>query len=195
MWVLDLLPNWAIHAIVVAGVAIFIASKFVGYIPAFNPMLGMLRYFLDTFGKYVGIAVILLGVWLEGGNYYYNQAKAEIERIEKQSKEATAKIEQEYESKIAQTKQKGGTIVQYVEKYITKETDAKCTIPNNFVILHDSAAHNKVPDAARAADETASGVTLSTTAKTVTENYNTCNEVREQLVMLQKWIKEQQKIR
>lgn len=195
MWVLQVLPNWLIHAIPLIGIVIIVASKFAGYVPAFNPLIGMVRYFLDTFGKYVGIAILLLGVWLEGGNYYYNQTRAEVERVEKQSKEATARIEKEYEEKLAQTKQKGETIVKYVNKYITKEADAKCVIPNNFVSLHDAAAKNKVPDATRAADETASGVTLSTTAKTVTENYNTCNEVRDQLMSLQKWIKEQQMIR
>lgn len=195
MWVLNFLPNWAIHAVVVLGLAIIIASKFVGYVPAFNPFLGVLRYFLDRFGKYIGIAVLMFGVWLEGGNYYYNQTRAEIQRIENESKAATEKIQKEYEDKLAQTKKRGDTIVKYVDKYITKEADTKCVIPNSFVVLHNSAAHNKVPDAARAADERASGVALSTTTKTVVENYNLYYEVREQLLSLQKWIKEQQKVR
>ena len=118
-----------------------------------------------------------------------------IERVEKESAAATDKIKKEYESKIALTKQKGDTIVKYVDKYITKEADAKCVIPNNFVVLHNSAVHNQVPDTSRAADESPSGIALSTTTKTVVENYNTYNEIREQLMSLQKWINEQKKIR
>jgi uncharacterized protein (DUF2164 family) len=195
MWVLNFLPNWAIHLIVLLGVGLIVASKFVGLIPAFNPLYGIIRSVIDRFGKILGIVVILFGVWLEGGNYFYNQTREEIKRIEQQSREATAKIQEEYQQKLAVTKQKGETIVKYVDKYITKEADAKCVIPNNVVVLHDSAAKNKVPDAARLTDENASGIALSTTAKTVTENYGTYHELVDQLTSLQRWIKEQQKIR
>lgn len=195
MWVLNYLPDWVIHLIVLLGVGLIVASKFVGHIPAFNPLYGFIRSILDRFGKWVGIIIVLCGVWLEGGNYYYNQTREEIKRIEQQSKEATAKVEREYEQKLALTKQKGETIVKYVDKYITKEADAKCVIPNNVVVLHDGAAKNKVPDATRLADESASGIALSTTTKTVTENYGTYHELADQLTSLQRWIKEQQKIR
>lgn len=195
MWVLSFLPDWAIHLIVILGVALIVISKFAGSIPAFNPIYGIIRSVLDRFGKVLGIIIVLFGVWLEGGNYFYNQTRAEIKRIEQQSKEATAKIEKEYQLKLAGTKERGETIVKYVDKYITKEADAKCVIPNNVVVLHDSAAKNKIPDATRLTDEGTSGIALSTTTKTVTENYGSYHELVDQLTSLQRWIKEQQKIR
>lgn len=187
MWILNYLPSWFIHLIPITGVALLLAAVFIKYIPFIN------RYNLLV--KIAGVLLLLGGTWIEGGYYYYHQAEAEIKRIEKESKEATDKIQKEYEGKLAQTKQRGDTIVQYVEKYVTKEADAKCVIPNNFVVLHDSAAHSKIPDSTRLADESASGVTLSTTAKTVVQNYNQYYEIREQLISLQKWVNEQKKIR
>lgn len=187
MWILSVLPNWLFNTLPILGAAILVASVILRYVP-----------FISTYRlviQPVGAIFLLGGIWLSGANYYYNTVREEIVRIEKESKEATAKIEQEYQAKLSDTKQKGETIVKYVEKYITKESDAKCDIPNNFVVLHDSAAHNKVPDAARLTDETRSGVALSTATKTVTDNYLTCNEIRQQLTSLQKWIAEQKKIR
>jgi len=185
--VLNLIPSWLIHATVILGAILYFTSVILRFIPFLS------NYKLLV--KIIGGVLLLGGVWLQGADYYYSKARAEVIRIEKESKEATARVEKEYQYKLAQTKQRGDTIVKYVDKYITKESDAKCVIPNNFVILHDSAAHSKVPDPARLADESPSGVTLSTTAKTVTENYGTCQEVREQLSSLQKWVREQQKIR
>lgn len=187
MWLLNLLPNWAIHLVVISGAVLYFSTVILRFIPFLS------NYKLLV--KIVGAILLLGGIWLEGGNYYFNKVRAEIQRVEKESKEATARVESEYKLKLAETKQKGDTIVKYVDKYITKESDSRCAIPNNFVILHDSAAHSKVPDASRLTDESPSGITLSTTAKTVTENYGTCQETRDQLSSLQKWVREQQKIR
>lgn len=187
MWVLNFLPSWSIHTIFISGVVLLTIGKTISFIPFVSTYRSIITL--------VGAVLFTWGVWLEGGNHYIEKARAEVARIEKESKEATAKIEQEYQTKLVLTKQKGETIVKYVDKYITKEADAKCVIPNNVVVLHDSAAHNKVPDAARLANESASGVTLSTTTKTVTENYGTYHELKEQLISLQRWVKEQQKIR
>lgn len=187
LWLLSHLPNWLFHGIVILGIVLYFIPAVIQYIPFISPYKRIV--------KLVGIILLLGGIWLEGGNYYYDTARAEIERIEKESEVATDKIKKEYEDKIAQTKQRGDTIVKYVDKFITKEADAKCVIPNSFVSLHNSAVHNQVPDTSRVADESPSGVALSTTTKTVVENYNTYHEVREQLLSLQKWINEQKKIR
>jgi hypothetical protein len=187
MWILSVLPNWLFNTLPIVGAVILAASVILRYLP----FISTYRVIIQP----IGAIFLLGGIWLNGANYYYNSVREEIARIEKESKEATARVEKEYQEKLAQTKQRGDTIVKYVDKYITKESDTKCVIPNNFVILHDSAAHSKVPDSARLTNENPSGVTLSTTAKTVTENYATCNEIRDQLSSLQKWVKEQQKIR
>lgn len=184
---ISLIPSWVIYLLVITGAVLYFSTVVLRFIPFLS------NYRLLV--KIVGGVLLLSGVWLQGADYYYSKARDQIQRIEKESKAATARVEKEYLDKLAQTKQKGDTIVKYVDKYITKESDSRCAIPNNFVILHDSAAHSKVPDPARLTDESPSGITLSTTAKTVTENYITCQETRDQLSSLQKWVREQQKIR
>lgn len=187
MWLLNYLPSWLIHFVVITGAVLYFSSVILRFIPFIS------NYKLIV--KIVGAILLLGGIWLEGGYFYYSRAEAEIKRIEKESAEATAKVQLEYENKLAQTKQRGDKIVEYVDRFITKESDAKCVIPNSFVILHDSAVHSQVPDPTRLTDESSSGVALSTTAKTVVDNYNTYHQLKEQLLSLQKWIKEQQKIR
>lgn len=186
MWVLSYLPNWAVHAVTLSGLALIVLAFFVQFIPFIN------QYRL--LAKIAGVILLLGGVWLEGGLYYVDQTRAEIARIEKESKEATARIEEEYKGKSKVIKEKGEKIVEYVDRYITKEIDSRCTIPVSVVELHDSAAKNKLPDTTRVANESPSGVALSTTTKTVVENYNLANEIRQQLISLQDWIREQQKI-
>jgi archaellum component FlaF (FlaF/FlaG flagellin family) len=41
---------------------------------------------------------------------------------------------------------KGDTITQYVDRFITAESDAKCVIPKNFILLYNAAVTNTVPD-------------------------------------------------
>ena len=72
--------------------------------------------------------------------------------------------------------------------------DDSCTINNGFVVLHDAAAKNKVPETPRDSHAEPSGVKLSTVASTVAGNYGTCHEIRQQLESLQTWVREQEKL-
>jgi len=51
-----------------------------------------------------------------------------------------------YVDRVKTVKVKGDTITQYVDRFITVESDAKCVIPKNFILLHDAAVTNTVPD-------------------------------------------------
>ena len=110
------------------------------------------------------------------------------------SAEVTTKVITKYVTKIEVVKEKGNEIIKQVPVYITKDADAKCDVPNGFVVLHNSAVKNEIPNTAREFNEKSSGVELSTVGKTVAGNYTTCNEVREQLTTLQDWIKQQEKL-
>jgi hypothetical protein len=65
-------------------------------------------------------------------------------------------------------------------------------VPSGFVLLHDSASRNEVPDTSRNINAGASSVKISEVAGTVVENYTTYHEVSAQLKALQQWVKEQQ---
>lgn len=199
MWLLNLIPAGIMYgfiwSVIIAGVIGFTATFFTDFIP-----VPQLRIWASAV-RVVSVIMMVLGVYLYGGygvQMYWKgeitRQKEEIARLEKQSGVVTEKVVIQYKEKVKIVKEKGNVIIRKVPEYITRESDAKCIIPNSFVVLHDSAAKNEIPDPARGVDETASGVKLSEVAKTVTLNYNSYHQLTEQLKALQDWVKQQEKI-
>lgn len=197
MWLLSLIPDSILYGFVwmmiVAGAVGYVATMFTFLMPYSKIMTPLVRV--------LSVALMVGGVYLYGGygvnKYWLDQVKKqreEIARIEKESQKVTEKIVVEYKEKIKVVKEKGDVIIQKVPEYITKESDTKCVIPNSFVVLHDSAAKNEVPDSAKGVDEGASAVKLSDVARTVTINYNNYHQLTEQLKALQDWVKQQEKV-
>jgi hypothetical protein len=122
------------------------------------------------------------------------EAKLEMAKKDAASAEASTKVVTKYINKIEIVKEKGDAIVKEIPKFITANADGQCVIPNGFVLLHDSASRNEIPDSTRGVDAGASEVKLSGVATTVTENYTLYYKVSEQLRSLQEWVKEQQNI-
>ena len=197
MWLLSLIPDSILYGFVwmmiVAGAVGYVATMFSFLMPYSKVMTPLVRV--------LSVALMVGGVYLYGGygvnKYWLDQVKKqkeEIARIEKESQQVTEKIVVEYKEKIKVVKEKGDVIIQKVPEYITKESDTKCVVPNSFVVLHDSAAKNEVPDSTKGVDEGASAVKLSDVARTVTINYNNYHQLTEQLKALQDWVKQQEKV-
>ena len=110
------------------------------------------------------------------------------------SAEISTKVLTKYITRVETIKQKGDEIVKEVPIYITKVDDTKCVIPNGFVLLHNSASQNEIPDTTRGFDAGASEIKLSGVATTVIENYTAYYKVSEQLKSLQEWVRLQQKL-
>lgn len=193
MWLLDFLPSWIFHLIVLAGIGGILASTVLKFIPFIS------NYKLPI---QVGSVIILaFGLFMEGGisnqekwEARVAEVKLEMAKKDAESAEATTKIVTKYVTVDRIVKEKGDAIVKEIPKFISKDADAKCVVPNGFVLLHDSASKNEVPDSTRSVDEGASKVKLSGIAETVTTNYTTFYQVSEQLKALQEWVKEQQSI-
>jgi hypothetical protein len=195
MWILQFLPNWIFYAILLIGVAGFAATYLLKFIPI--PAI----YLYKTPIQLGSIALIVIGVYMSGAisneeswKAKVAEVQAELAKKETASAEVTTKIVTKYVKQIETIKEKGDVIIKEIPTYITKVDDSKCAIPNGFVLLHDSASKNEVPDTSRSADAGASSVKLSDVAETVTINYTTYHKVAEQLKSLQTWIKEQQQI-
>jgi hypothetical protein len=120
------------------------------------------------------------------------EAKLEVAQKETAAVETTIKVVTKYVKQIDIIKEKGDVIIKEIPTYITKVDDSKCAVPNGFVMLHDSASRNEVPDTSRDPDEGTSKVKISGVAETVIDNYTTYYQVSEQLKALQQWVKEQQ---
>ena len=191
IWLLNFFPTWIFQA-VAAGLAVLgvCIALFVRHplLPKVVPNL-------------VGAIMVAVGIFISGGIWTQKEflaavekQKAEIARLEKASGQISTKIEKVYIERTKVIKEKGDVIIEKVPEYITKDADAKCDVPNGFVVLHNSAVKNEVPNTAREFNEKSSGVELSTVGKTVAGNYTTCNEVREQLKSLQEWVSQQEKL-
>ena len=144
----------------------------------------------------LGIAAFGLG-WTKGSQHVQTQwdttaqqqalhAAAERER----QANTTVKVVTKYIDRIRIVREKGDTIIKEVPVYVPVQADAACTINRGFVRLHDAAAEGELSEPARNPDAPAEGIALSTVARTVADNYQTCHEIAEQLRALQMWINE-----
>lgn len=190
---IDYLPNAVFYLL--TGVAFL--GLFFSYVWGKIPFVGL-------YSKPVEIACALaftFGVYMIGAisneerwQLRIKEAQVKIAQLEAKSAEETVRVVTKYVEKVKIIKEKGDVIIKEVPKYITADDDAKCTVPNGFVVLHDSAAKNEVPDSTRGTNETTSGVKLSTIAETVAGNYSACHQNSEQLKSLQEWIRTQEKL-
>ena len=193
MWILDFLPFWIFHLIVLAGIGGILASTILKFIP-----------FITTYRLPIQVASILVlsfGLYMEGGvsnqerwEAKVAEVKLEMAKKDAASAEASTKVVTKYITKVEVVKEKGDLIAKQIPNLISATADGQCVIPNGFVLLHDSASRNEVPDTSRGANEGASEVKLSGVATTITENYTTYYKVVEQLKSLQEWVNEQKRI-
>lgn len=82
---------------------------------------------------------------------------------------------------------------QVVTEFVSIESDNKCTVNEGFVRLHDAVVRKEIIQSIPS-DKNDTEVKLSEIGHTVKENYQTCHRTTEQLISLQKWIREQEKI-
>lgn len=90
------------------------------------------------------------------------------------------------------------TQIREVRVLVPPKADAACVINAGFVQLHDNAARAPaapaLPDPATEPTDSPSGIALSDVGETVTANYGTYYQVRAQLIELQGWVKDQQRL-
>jgi len=197
MWLLTLLPDSLMYFVILAlfglGVAGYLLGSFGGVIPVLKPHANII--------KIASVVLMLLGIYFYGGystemmwRERVAELQAEVDKKDNLSAIASKDIVIKYINKTKVIKEKGDVIIKEVPKYITEKSDAGCTIPQSYIVLHNSASKNEIPDPARGVDDSPSGLKLSTTLETVVSNYILYYETAEQLKALQEWIKTQEKI-
>ena len=164
MWILSWLPNSIFHFVVLAGIMGVIASFVCGFIP----FVRMYKFPIQV----ASILVLVFGMFMEGAisNEAYWKAKVaeaqlQVAKKEVASAEATTKVVTKYVDKVRVVKEKSNAIIKEIPKYITKEVDAQCSIPDSIRVLHSSASRNEVPDTTRNVDETSTGTTSGSGSK------------------------------
>lgn len=111
------------------------------------------------------------------------QQLLQLAELQQQAAITSERIVTKYRDKIKVITE---TKLQYVNQI--NDISDQCNISNRFVSLHNSASQGLVPSAPSATDDAPSLITTAQLLITTTDNYFTCNQVREQLIELQTWI-------
>ena len=142
MFILQYLPDsvilWFCNGLLLAGVALTVTAFFIKTLPFIN------QYRIPA--QVLGIALLVLGVYLRGGLAVEQTWRERVAELEAQivvaqaaSKDANVKIETRVLKKTEYITRRGQDIVQYVDREVVKY-DTTCVIPTPFVQAHNRAA-------------------------------------------------------
>lgn len=193
MWILNWLPDFVFHLILILGVLAIVASLVLRMVPLVN------QYSLPI--QVVGILLTVVGVWYEGGIAKDTEWKARVAELEVKVAQAEAKSQKvnteivtKIVTKIQVIKDTTNANTKYITEYVAKDLDAECRLTNASVLLHNSASQGEVPGSPGNTVGGTSEVKASELLETVTENYGTYYQVVEKLKGWQEWYAAQKKI-
>jgi len=157
MWIFTIMPDWVVHAITALGFLVLVAGFVLGMVPIIK------KYSLPL--KVFGLLGFVFGCYLEGG--LANEAiwQARVKEVEAQvanMKAESANLNTQLQEALGQKKEvireKGDTIVKYVDKFrdreILKEVPGPervkiekvieyiehCPVPKELLEVHNKAA-------------------------------------------------------
>ena len=120
MWIFTIAPEWVIHLIFSVGLLGVIAGFVLGFIPFIN------RYLLPI--KIISLIVFAFGLYLEGGladnkewQLKIKEVEAQVAKAEAEAAKANTELQAALTNKTDVIKQKGETIVKYVDRYRDRE--------------------------------------------------------------------------
>lgn len=157
MWIFTFAPEWAIHLVFAGGLVGIIAGFVLGFIPLIK------RYSIPI--KIISVVVFAFGLYLEGGLADYKEWELKIKEVEAQVAKAeaeSAKLNTELQAALAdksrEMKEKGDTIIKYVDRYKDREVlktiqgpervrveevikyVENCPVPKELIDIHNDAA-------------------------------------------------------
>lgn len=193
MWLLEFLPDWIFHAVLLLGVIAMAASfvlKFIPFVTAYRLPI-----------QVAGLILTVLGVWFEGAMSNEAAWQARVHEMEQKVAAAEVKSAQENVRIVTQVVTRIQTIkdttnanTQYLEKQVAQDLDRECTLTNASVMLHNSASQNEVARSTSNTDGAASEVKASELIGAIVENYGTYYQVVERLKGWQDWYRTQKTI-
>lgn len=193
MWLLEFLPDWIFHAVLVVGVMAMAASfvlKFVPFVTAYRLPI-----------QAAGLILTVLGVWFEGAMSNEAAWQARVHEMEQKvaaaevkSAQETVRIVTRVVTQIQTIKDTTNANTQYLEKQVAQDLDRECSLTNASVMLHNSASQNEMARSAGDTAGAASEVKASELIGAIVENYGTYYQVVEKLRGWQDWYRTQKTI-
>ena len=142
MWVLGLLPDWVWHILLLLGVVAVVASIFLKVVPFIS------QYSLPI--KLIGVAVVMLSLWMEGGFANESKWQARVAELEEKVRVAEAKsaeintvIETVYVDRV-QVVTDTKVIIQNNIRKSAKKIDQVCKIEPEVISILNEAAKKPV---------------------------------------------------
>lgn len=137
MWIIQFLPDWVFHALLIAGILGTTAGFVLGMIPVIKQYLIPIRV--------ISLITLVLALFLEGAlldnqvwQLRVKEVEAKLAQAEAESAKANSKLAEKSSTKVAKQKEKTLVVKQYITKEVTKY-DNQCVIPNEFVKAHNDA--------------------------------------------------------
>jgi hypothetical protein len=143
-WIFSIIPDAVLNWVYWGIIAVGLTGLFAGWLGKFIPFYGKYVEFL----KPIGIALLVLGVWLRGGydtemawRAKVEDAQAKVAKAEEASKDANTKLEAKIKEKVKVRTE----YITTVKERIVKDTqiiDAECKVaPEAIKDLNDAAVN------------------------------------------------------
>lgn len=120
MWIFTYLPEWVTHLIFTIGTLGIIAGFVLGFIPFIK------KYIIPI--KIISLLIFALGVYLEGGladnkewQLKVKEVEAKVAKAEAESARLNTQLQAKVTEKNTVIKEKGETIIRYVDRYKDRE--------------------------------------------------------------------------
>ena len=133
-WILQIFPDWLWWLLLTAGLS--------GYFLANMVPVKTYQLPVKIIGGVVVVAVIFIMGLLYADNRWQQAARelqAKVQVAEAESKTANAQVETKVITRTQVVKQRGETVVKYIDRETVK-IDERCVIPPEFVNAHNQAA-------------------------------------------------------
>ena len=138
MWILSILPDFAVHLILTAG----IIGTLAGFVLTFIPFVSAYKLPIQI----ISVLVLSLGVYLAGGLANEQEWRLKVAEVEARLAKAEAlsateniKILTKVVKQLELVRTRGEDIIQYIDREVVKY-DASCPIPASVIKAHNDAA-------------------------------------------------------
>ncbi|NBP56081.1 hypothetical protein EBU71_06015 [bacterium] len=159
MWFLSFIPDWilqwAIHGLVILGLILTFIGSLVKFIPVIQPYA--------LVGRQVGIVLLLIGVYFEGGYGVEMSYRARIAEMQAKIKEAevkSAKLNEKLTVEVSKNKELIKEKVNRNAKDIEAKREAinaECKLSDDAWVLYNRAVEPKVSRSSSSANGARSG--------------------------------------
>ena len=159
MWFLSFIPDWilqwAIHGLVILGLALTFIRSIVRFLPVIQPYA--------LVGRQVGIVLLVIGVFFEGGYATEMSWRARVNELQAKLKEAeiqSAKANEKLANEISKNKDLIREKVNQNAKDIQAKREAinaECKLSDDAWVLYNRAIEPKVSRSSSSANGARSG--------------------------------------